>query len=537
MQALGDGAFFPFLPLHLNNLGIGLKDIELINVTSPIAILFAAPLMGLLADSIANPRKVLIVSLLMTSLVVNAILFVPNVQKVPKCPKSNRTVNLIANQDSYLNVGHNLLMEKSNCSEVNDFNTSMANNQLRMQQFTNCRIICGLILNAKLTSSNYNLDIDLLINTTTFSATISNLNCSNNSVKSSSTAQCPNISDYQLSCPLNHHSINPTIKLIVVDDLDSHQMTFWTYLMLRSLLLLLFTLEINTLITIALQLSRKFETYFAYQQFWSALAAVLVPSVIGLMITINDVDQGDHEEVISMSYTPSFYVFASMKVISALIVCFVDIEVPKSSNEILINGIRQLVTSSEVLIMFMMVTLIGAINGLVETFIGDLFHHLRASRDAIGFSIAISALSEIPCTLIAGPLANCLGHIPVIVIGITCYAIRLIGYSFASHVSHVFALEVIEGLTTSLIFVTITTYANEIAPNGLPTTMQSLWGAAHFALGGAAGSMLGGILVESIGLKTTFHHAAILCVAMATFYLIVYLCCFKKREVLRRKLR
>lgn len=78
-------ALYPFLTLHMKSLGIGLVEIGMQFAITPLAVFVATPLIGLLADRIGNFRWMIVVSLLLSALVGQMILYVPKVQKVSVC--------------------------------------------------------------------------------------------------------------------------------------------------------------------------------------------------------------------------------------------------------------------------------------------------------------------------------------------------------------------------------------------------------------------------------------------------------------------
>ena len=136
----------------------------------------------------------------------------------------------------------------------------------------------------------------------------------------------------------------------------------------------------------------------------------------------------------------------------------------------------------------------------------------------------------------AGWLERKLGHVPILIIGLTCYSIRLLGYSFATTAIHVLLLETLEGITTSLLVVVITTYSTVLSTHDLVATMQATWAALHFAVGRALGSAIGGFLMESLGPSPTYRIWSCIALFAAFAYLVVYLRWFRANELERRRL-
>jgi MFS family permease len=95
--------------------------------------------------------------------------------------------------------------------------------------------------------------------------------------------------------------------------------------------------------------------------------------------------------------------------------------------------------------------------------------------------------------------------------------------------------ETLEGITTSLVVVTITTYSTVLSTHELVATMQATWASLHYAVGRALGSGVGGYLIDNLGSKYAYQLYAVVCLLAATLYLGLYLVWLKKLETGRRK--
>lgn len=98
-------------------------------------------------------------------------------------------------------------------------------------------------------------------------------------------------------------------------------------------------------------------------------------------------------------------------------------------------------------------------------------------------------------------------------------------------------LETLEGVTTSLVVVTITTYSAVLATPDLVATMQATWAALHFAVGRAIGSAAGGFLMEILGPTLTYRLFAIFALVSAILYYGIYLKFFRTAESERNAIK
>lgn len=220
----------------------------------------------------------------------------------------------------------------------------------------------------------------------------------------------------------------------------------------------------------------------------------------------------------------------------AFITLFMDLNIKPPSLQIW-KRVGELVKNSEVLILLVFVTFIGSTWGFIETFIVWYLEELGASRSLIGFSFTIAALSGIPLTIFAGAIERRIGHIPILIIGIFAYAVRLIGYSYSQNAYHVLFFEILEGISTSLVVVTITTYARVLSSTELLATMQATWSTLHYAAGRALGSAIGGVMMDNLGSKNTYQLYAMVCIIAGCLYTIIYWFWLRKKPNKRHEKR
>lgn len=187
----------------------------------------------------------------------------------------------------------------------------------------------------------------------------------------------------------------------------------------------------------------------------------------------------------------------------ALICVFVNLDGKPPSMKVW-SKLGNLLQRPEVSLFLFFCGLIGCVWGFIETFITWLLEELHASRTLIGLNMTIAALVGIPFNLFAGQFEKRFGHVPIIIFGIFVYAIRCIGYSFATQAYQVILFEVLDGITTTLLIVTMTTYASKLSSTDLIATMQAAWAAMHFSVGRSLGSLIGGVLMENLGPSMTY---------------------------------
>lgn len=217
----------------------------------------------------------------------------------------------------------------------------------------------------------------------------------------------------------------------------------------------------------------------------------------------------------------------------AVVTLFIQLDIKPPSVNIL-SKVYKLLRNKEAAIFLFFVTFIGSTWGFIETFITLFLEELNSSRFVMGVSLSVGAISGIPFTIFAGSIERKIGHVNILIIGILVYGLRLVGYSFAPNAYIVLIFESLEGVTSTLLLITITTYASTLSSTELLATMQSTWAALHFSVGRALGSVIGGYLFSGFGSRRAYQIWAITCLIAGTIYTVIHMVYVKSKEQKRR---
>ncbi|XP_074599701.1 major facilitator superfamily domain-containing protein 6-like [Brevipalpus obovatus] len=566
LQSAGDMALYPFFTLHMRSLGINLTEIGIQYAISPVATLIATPLLGLLVDRVGHLRQILSLSLIICAIIGALIVMIPKISQLPECvlrgdelttscpsvgSLSGRFLNLtlpeclkqksLASSESSLSTGRGL--EK----------TITTSRSLALLSLINCRVYCNnnnsqlclyfesdgnycfnLEPNSSHRSGKYpsftsepltialSPDSDQL-----FIANQRNVEASLHTVSHNSKTYldltCRSSDRCDVRCPLISQNAIPHHYQNIVPDPGSKRLTFWLYLVLRVALFVTVATEMSLVKATILTLVDKNKTEYGYQRVWASIANVFIPPLTGIaMDRAREAGSGD--------FLPCFIVYCSFKLTMALVTVFIKLDIKPPATNVM-SKLNQLIRSREVVIFLFYVTFIGSTWGFIETFIALFLEELNASRFAMGLCSTVAALSGIPFSIYAGFFERRLGHITILVIGLMVYSVRLLGYSFANNALMVLGFEALEGITTTLMLITITTYASSLSSLDLLTTMQATWAALHFSVGRAMGSMVGGFLFDRFGSRRAYQMWSVACIVAASMYLLLYFTCLRSGKV------
>lgn len=158
---------------------------------------------------------------------------------------------------------------------------------------------------------------------------------------------------------------------------------------------------------------------------------------------------------------------------------------------------------------FLIVAFVG---GILLSAIGSfLFIYLQdigAHKTLLGFTLTVATLSELPVLYFSSVFLKRWGMLNLMIVALFFFAIRASAYSFISMPWMALPIQLLHGLTFSLMWVAGISYADRIAPQGMSATAQGLFSGVTLGVGSAAGSLLGGFLFDAVGAIWMFRVMA-----------------------------
>ena len=133
---------------------------------------------------------------------------------------------------------------------------------------------------------------------------------------------------------------------------------------------------------------------------------------------------------------------------------------------------RVLTKDPSVAIFLSIVLFSGLGSGVIDAFLFLRLKELGGSGIVMGVSRAITCIAEVPCFQVAGILQKRLGTWRLLAVTQFAFVIRFTYYSFLKEPWAVLPCEVLHGFTFAVMWSTACTYADEIAPSQVHSTVQ-----------------------------------------------------------------
>mmetsp|Transcript_8114 Transcript_8114/g.29937 ORF Transcript_8114/g.29937 Transcript_8114/m.29937 type:complete len:456 (+) Transcript_8114:128-1495(+) len=144
----------------------------------------------------------------------------------------------------------------------------------------------------------------------------------------------------------------------------------------------------------------------------------------------------------------------------------------------------------------------GASMGVVDGYLLVFLSDMGASSILSGWALSVTCVVEVAVFMVATQLmtylkmSNCLHTILV------CYILRLTWYSLLPQMPSlwwVLPIQSLHGFTFGLMWATLTTFARGVAPEGMSTTVLSVFSSVFGGAGVVSGQVFGGVTYQKYG--------------------------------------
>ncbi|KAJ8037120.1 Major facilitator superfamily domain-containing protein 6 [Holothuria leucospilota] len=235
----------------------------------------------------------------------------------------------------------------------------------------------------------------------------------------------------------------------------------------------------------AIELCKRYEESTYGQQRWVASLSVIVTSFsAGVLMEWSEKRfNTDGKSCYDGRYfLPLVLVTALCAFLSCFPFCKMEV-VSKEPSKSISKSVFKLLSNFYVFRFFVAVTVSGASKGIITTYLFLFLQDLNAPKILIGLCFTFQCIAEMPCMMFSQNVIRLVGTRAVINIGILGFAVRLIGLSFLHNPWLVIPLEVLHGMAYGLLWPSFVVYGNQIAPEGMAATLQSMVAASNEGFG------------------------------------------------------
>lgn len=300
------------------------------------------------------------------------------------------------------------------------------------------------------------------------------------------------------------------------------KVTFWSYLFIRVFVGIISGTSFAMFEGAVIAILREHKADYGLQRIYATIGGMISSPISGWMIDFASRDKGYTD------FRPIFFLYASLKVISGILMMFINLEFKKAAASV-VTDVLLVLRKLELIALFISCLVLGCAWGFIESFLFWLLEDLGGSKSLMGLTITIGGIVGIPLLVLSGPIVKKLGHANVIFIGFVFYAIRLLGYSLIYNPWLCLIFEAMESITFGLSFTAAVTYAAKLSTVTTDTSIQGMLGGIYYGVGKGVGSLVGGYLIKPIGIRHTFQLFSLATLVIGLTYFAFYHFYMKQR--------
>ena len=254
--------------------------------------------------------------------------------------------------------------------------------------------------------------------------------------------------------------------------------------------------------------------------------------VVGMLVSMNHDSSLACKGIDDINYSPCFYAFGIMMLCALVVAITFKFQSakevgPRETRETVAQFCREI--DCLTLVLLFIVLLAGFNMGFIQTFLFWYLQSLGGTQHLFSLILGFNAVSEMIGFLLSVKLISKYGHFKVLALGIFAYAVRLTVYGVVENPWLVLIVELLKAFTSSAVWAAAMSYVGDSCSNG--STLAAIVHMLYWGLGYGGGGMLGGILMETVGPRTTFLGLAVISLTVVILILvIVRLNCFPKRK-------
>lgn len=155
------------------------------------------------------------------------------------------------------------------------------------------------------------------------------------------------------------------------------------------------------------------------------------------------------------------------------------------------------------------------------TFLPYLITEIAGDSSSLGTIISIKALMEVPMLIASTYLVRRFGVVKMIILGGMLYTLEQFSYMICHSIPQVTMVMVLHGTAYGIYLACSVSYIYMLAPKELSATAQTVCGALS-ALAGILGNLVGGYLIDAMGIRSYYGISGIIVLVALALFLLTF---------------
>ncbi|EFX61912.1 hypothetical protein DAPPUDRAFT_302678 [Daphnia pulex] len=299
----------------------------------------------------------------------------------------------------------------------------------------------------------------------------------------------------------------------VREEVINPQLTFWMYLLLRSVFEVFAVGSYTLFDGAALVLVNEVRGDFGFQKMFGFIGFAIFSPISGALMDHFSKNEND------TNFRPAFFLFAGLFGIAAVGMLTIDLNF-KPPAEKLMKNLISLLKNVELDVLLSVCVASGFLVGCTGNYLFLFLEEIGGTRSLMGLSVTISCLTAIPLLLLSDTIFRKFSVPNVLVFCLFTFVVRLIGYSYITNPNLCLVYESMEAINGALSLTSFMIYATQLGTTSTATSIQGLISATYFGLGAGIGSSVGGVLIGAFGQRVVFRILGVIAFLTGFFYFL-----------------
>jgi PPP family 3-phenylpropionic acid transporter len=148
------------------------------------------------------------------------------------------------------------------------------------------------------------------------------------------------------------------------------------------------------------------------------------------------------------------------------------------------------------------------------------FKEMGFNKSWIGSAFAIAAIIEVPMFWVATRLSKRIGRYPLLCLAAAIYGSQYLVMFLFSNVSLTLAVQLLNGVAFAFAAGTAVEVVQSYATESTKATLQTVYAAVTWGLGGIVGNAVGGVVSDHLGAKFLYLILFCLCMTASVLYIV-----------------
>lgn len=198
------------------------------------------------------------------------------------------------------------------------------------------------------------------------------------------------------------------------------------------------------------------------------------------------------------------------------------VKVKDSTKKDMKKQLKELLTNKQFIIFLALILVSQFAASVVDSYFSLFMKDINAPNSIIGFSLTVSAFSELPVFILTPKLISKFGSKKLMMFALSVYAVRLFLYSIIKNPYIILFVQLSNGLCFPPLIAASVNIVNDLAPEKLKSTAQYIFNLVYRTLVAILGNLIGGRLYDLIGTQLMYRYFSIILVlsVFGTMFLV-----------------